>query len=168
MTTTADAGAPSSPTPPGAGGPNPSIPVAPGTQGKTVNTSAKGRLYFPAGAAHDPDNTGYIAKILKAFDNAGLKGAIDIAAHGSKFTDLLFTTGPDSWVAADKNVVLDRRIVTTRFEYFQRSCSESTRNRRAIESLRIQYRKRNPGSGCLEARWRWKHRQLLDSHRYSY
>ena len=36
------------------------------------------RIYFSAGAAHEPDNTGYIDKMLTAFEVAGIQNTVDI------------------------------------------------------------------------------------------
>jgi RHS repeat-associated protein len=59
-------------------------------------------FYFSAGAAHDADKTGYIGKMLQAFNAAGIANTRDIKAHGSAVDDLLFTVGENSRTPADK------------------------------------------------------------------
>ncbi len=49
------------------------------------------RFYFAAGAGHDPENTGYIGRMLNIFRRAGIRNPVDIQAHGSKVSDVLFT-----------------------------------------------------------------------------
>jgi hypothetical protein len=68
---------------------------------KVKTPGPKDRFYFSAGATHDADKTGYIEKMLKAFNDAGIKDPTDIAAHGGKVEDVQFTTGPNSWLPAD-------------------------------------------------------------------
>ena len=51
------------------------------------------RFYFAAGAAHDPGNTGYIGRMLNVFRRSGIRNPVDVQAHGSKASDVLFTVG---------------------------------------------------------------------------
>ncbi len=68
------------------------------------------RFYFSAGAAHDPDKTGYIQKMLKAFEMAGIANTVDVPAHGTKISDILFTIGPNSRIPADRIKVYEKII----------------------------------------------------------
>ncbi len=60
------------------------------------------RFYFAAGAANDPDKTGYPKMMLTAFNTAGIQNTVQIAAHGSKSEDVNFTLGENSKQSADK------------------------------------------------------------------
>ena len=51
------------------------------------------RFYFAAGAGHDPSNTGYISMMINAFRIAGIQNPVEIYAHGSRNSDVLFTNG---------------------------------------------------------------------------
>jgi RHS repeat-associated protein len=60
------------------------------------------RLYFSAGAGHDGDNTGYISKILNAFEGVGIRNTRDIPAHSSQISDVAFTFSNNSTTAGSK------------------------------------------------------------------
>ncbi|MCS6819264.1 MAG: hypothetical protein NZ522_04880, partial [Chitinophagales bacterium] len=59
------------------------------------------RFYFAAGAANDPDKTGYPKMMLTAFNTAGIQNTVQINAHGSKVSDVYFTIGENSRQSAD-------------------------------------------------------------------
>ena len=62
------------------------------------------RFYFAAGAANDPDKTGYPKMMLTAFQVAGILNTVPISAHGSKNEDVFFTIGDNSRIPASKQV----------------------------------------------------------------
>lgn len=62
------------------------------------------RFYFAAGAANDPDKTGYPKMILRAFQAAGITRTILVNAHGNKSSDVKFTMGDDSRIPSYKQV----------------------------------------------------------------
>ena len=63
------------------------------------------RLYFAAGAGHDPGNTGYVQMMLSIFAQAGIQTPVDIEAHGSKWLDAMYTVGDDSRYPAGEQTV---------------------------------------------------------------
>ena len=70
------------------------------------------RFYFAAGAGNDPDKTGYPKKMMNAFQVAGIQNTVLVSAHGSKLSDVMFTIGDNSRIAADKQT----EKVATKFE----------------------------------------------------
>ncbi len=62
------------------------------------------RFYFAAGAANDPDKTGYPKMMMTAFEVAGIQNIVPIAAHGGRSDDVFFTIGDNSRIAANKQV----------------------------------------------------------------
>jgi len=71
-------------------------------RGRALNASDPSghRLYFAAGAGHDPSNTGYIPMMVSTFAQSGIVNPVDIPAHGNKWSDVLFTVGDNSKYAA--------------------------------------------------------------------
>jgi RHS repeat-associated protein len=50
------------------------------------------RFYFAAGAANDPDKTGYPKMMLNAFETEGIQNTVQISAHSNnRYVDVLFT-----------------------------------------------------------------------------
>ncbi|MEZ4713492.1 MAG: RHS repeat-associated core domain-containing protein [Caldilineaceae bacterium] len=69
-----------------------------------ANDPSGHRLYFAAGAGHDPDNTGYPQMMVSVFADAGIANPVDITAHGNKWSDIAFTIGDNSRYPAEEAI----------------------------------------------------------------